>query len=264
MNYALLGNGFIAQRHKEAIEQIGSKVICTCDVNPQINSTFTDYRQMLSDPIMNWVDVISILTPNYLHAEHIRACLATGKKVLVEKPLTINTDFSLLEGVYIVHQLHFHPLFNEMCLAIKNAKKIKAVMRAYRDKEFWSSWKGDEQKSGGVVYVLGSHIFDLILSALPNLSYKLEDVVDINKKSTGTIIFENGQGVEFLNEFLDLRDGQDRYIECDGEKLQLSIKDNLSFEGLHHLVLQDFESGNKSNLEDAVKYVELIDKIKKF
>ncbi len=262
MNYALLGsNGFIAKRHKEAVEEIDSNVIATCDING--NADFTDYREMLSDPIMEYVDAISILTPNYLHAEHIRSCLSTGKKVLVEKPLTINTDFSFLEGVFVVHQLHFHPLFADICQAIK-AKKIKAVMRAYRDQSFWESWKGDELKSGGVSYVLGSHIFDLILSALPDTEYRIFHAEDKNKLSRGIIHFDSGQEVVFVNQFLDNREGQDRYIECDGKKFQLSIQDNLSFEGLHPSVLKAFEAGMESNLESSKKYVELIDKIKRY
>lgn len=265
MKYALIGsNGFIADRHKQAIEEIGSEVTLTCDIDPDAKADFIDYREMLASPLMEYVDAISILTPNYLHAEHIRACLSSGKKVLVEKPLTINTDFSLLEGVFVVHQLHFHPLFTEICEAIKNAKDIKAYMMAYRDKAFWDSWKGDELKSGGVAYVLGSHIFDLVLSALPDLKYNIMWANDLSYMSQGVILFENGQRLSFMNSFLNTRDGQDRYIECDGKKFQLSIKDNLSFEGLHPLVLKAFENGMESNLESSKKYVELINKIKKY
>ena len=265
MKYTLLGsNGFIAKRHKEAVVEIGSEVVLTCDIDPGAKADFVDYREMLSSDLIKSVDAISILTPNYLHAEHIRACLATGKKVLVEKPVTINTDFSLLDGVFIVHQLHFHPLFNDICQAIKNAKKIKAVMKAYRDREFWDSWKGDELKSGGVVYVLGSHIFDLVLSALPNLKYDIISAEDLNHLSQGKIVFETGQELTFVNQFLNSRDEQERYIECDGKKFQLSIKDNLSFEGLHPFVLKAFEAGMESNLESAKNYVRLIDKIKRF
>lgn len=265
MKYALLGSsGFIAKRHKEAIAEIGSEVVLTCDIDSRAKADFVDYREMLSSPLIESVDAISILTPNYLHAEHIRACLSTNKKVLVEKPVTINTDFSFLEGVFIVHQLHFHPLFNDICQAIKNAKEIKAVMKAYRDKEFWDSWKGDELKSGGVAYILGSHIFDLVLSALPNLKYDIILAEDHNHISQGKILFETGQELSFVNQFLNSRDGQERYVDCDGKKFQLSIKDNLSFEGLHPLVLKAFEGGAESNLESAKNYVRLIDKIKRF
>lgn len=263
MNYAIIGTGFIAKRHIQTIKDIGSKVLITCDIDSVKNADFLNYREMLASPMMKKVDAISICTPNYLHAEMIRDSLRVKSMVICEKPLTINTDFSFMAGVYIVHQLHFHPLFNKLCEEMRTAKKIKMTFKACRNTEFWNSWKGDELKSGGVIYTFGAHLFDLLLSAVPG-NYELKNIVDTNKKSTGTIFFENGPEIEFHTEFLDTREGQGREVDIDGNVHQLSIKDNLSFEGLHEDVFKAFEAGIESNLQDAIRYITLIDKIKKY
>ena len=93
-------------------------------------------------------------------------------------------------------------------------------------------------QSGGVVYVLGSHIFDLLVTILGN------DIIVINatdsmRKSQG-ILSIGRTIVDFDFEFLDTREGQTRHLEIDGEKHILSLKDNLSFEGLHDKVYLAF------------------------
>ena len=263
MNFAIIGCGFIFQRHVDVINMIGGKIVGTCDIDKSKNATFVNYRDMLqSKEFMKDVDCIVICTPNYLHAEMVRDSLRTGKIVLCEKPLCINTDFTGLEGVNVVHQLHFHPLFNTICDKLKNANKIKAVLKAYRDDDFWNSWKGDEQKSGGVIYILGSHIIDLLVSALGN-NFKIINAIDGMKKSYGLINI-GGKDIEYDFEFLPSRDGQTRHLEIDGEKYVLSTKDNLSFEGLHYKVYQALINGNITKLDDVKPSIMIMDKIKKF
>lgn len=262
-NYAILGMGFIYPRHVEAISLTGGKVVLTCDIDPTKGADYTNYRDMfLSNKFKEDVDYVVICTPNHLHPEMVRDALRTGKQVLCEKPLTITTDFSFMEGVNIVHQLHFHPLFDEICQKLKGAKKVKAVLRAYRDEEFWASWKGDEAKSGGVVYILGSHIWDLLVSALGS-DFKIIKANDSMRYSTGVIML-GGVEIEYCFEFLVSRDGQTRHLEIDGEKYILSLKDNLSFEGLHDKVYLAMNAGRASKLEDVKTSICLIDAIKKF
>ena len=261
-NYAIIGSGgFIAPRHVTAIESVGGVVYTDCDIDPSKKAHFLDYREMLNDNIMNMVDAVVICTPNHLHAEMARASLYAGKRVLCEKPLTINTDFSFLDDISVVLQLRYHPLFLGIVEALRGAKEVNVVLRAYRDARFYNCWKGDEQKSGGVVYILGSHIFDLLIYALGN-KYKLLDVEDSMKRSSGTIMFGNIR-VNFDLTFLNDRDGQTRHLEIDGKKWQLSVKDNLSFEGLHDLVYEAFLAGTAPKLSEVIPSIVLLDKIKK-
>jgi len=259
--YAIIGMGFIYPRHVEAIKQTGGRVFMTCDIDSTKKPDWIHYRNMFNSAAMEKVDAVVICAPNYLHAEMIRDALRIGKRVLCEKPLTINTDFTFMDGVNVVLQLRYHPKYNEIVKKLGSARKVKLVMRAFRDEAFWNSWKGDESKSGGVVYILGAHIFDLLLCGLSG-EYQLKNVKDTMKKSTGQIYFNNTE-VEFDLEFLDSTDGQTRHIEIDGERFVLSLKDNLSFEMLHHRVYESFISGICPTLEDVKPSIELIDKIKK-
>lgn len=253
--------GFIYSRHKQAIEDTNGEVIMTCDINPTKDAEFTNYRQMFESKVfLKNVDCVVICAPNHLHAEMVRDALRTGKKVLCEKPLCINTDFSFMEGVSVVQQLHYHPLFSEIQEKIKRAKHVKCVLRAYRDNDYYKTWKGDEIKSGGVLYTLGAHIFDLLVTTLGK-DHKVLDTHDTMRKSTGIIMFGDVK-VEFLLEFLDSRTGQTRHLEIDGEIYQLSIKDNLSFEGLHHKVYKAMNDGKGIGLADIIPSIQLMNEIK--
>ncbi len=260
-NYAIIGsNGFIAPRHFQAIKDTGGTVRLLCDIISPAD--FHDYREMLASKEMDDVDAVVICTPNHWHPEMVRASLFAGKKVLCEKPLTTDTDFHMLDGANVVLQLRYHPLFKKICDKMKKATEINVVLKAYRDENFWNSWKGDERQSGGVVYIMGSHIFDLVVQAL-GTDYKIEWVHDSMKKSISIIKFGDIT-VNFDLEFLDDREGQTRHIEVDGEKFVLSLKDNLSFEGLHDKVYEAFKQGKAPTLADAIPSIRLIDEIKKF
>jgi UDP-N-acetyl-2-amino-2-deoxyglucuronate dehydrogenase len=262
LNYAIIGSGgFIAPRHVEAIHDTGGKVLLTCDIDPTKKADFTDYREMLASERMKDVDAVVICTPNYLHPEMVRDSLKAGKRVLCEKPLSINTDFSFMDGVNIVLQLRYHDLYDDICRALKKAKRVDVVLKAYRDEHFWKCWKGDELMSGGVVYIMGAHMFDLILCALKG-PYWLENVQDNMKKSSGIIHFGDLE-VHFDMEFLDNREGQSRHLLIDGEKFVLSTKDNLSFEGLHDRVYRAFIENKAPDINDVKPSIALIDAIKK-
>lgn len=262
MKYAIIGSGgFIAPRHRQAIEDTGGEVVVTCDIDPDKGADFLYHRDMLGHEKMEEVDVVVICTPNYLHAEMVRDFLRYGKTVLCEKPLTINTDFQGLSDAFVVQQLHYHPLFNEICSKLKKAKKVKAVLRAYRDEAFWASWKGDEAMSGGVVYILGAHIFDLLIHALGD-DFTIIQAEDSMRRSTGVLKLGSAT-VEYSFEFLDSRTGQTRHLEIDGEKYVLSLRDNLSFEGLHDKVYEAVEAGTAARCRDVKASVKMMDRIKK-
>ena len=258
--YAIIGKGFIYERHVKAIEETGGILVTDCDINPSLGADYTDFRAMLRGG--KYFDTVVICTPNHLHAEMARACLDAGKEVLCEKPLNINTDFHGLEDVNIVLQLRYHPAFNKICSAMKKGKEIKIVLRAIRDDHFWRSWKGDEMLSGGVAYIMGSHLFDIVAHALGN-SYKILSFEDGMKKSCGKLQFGD-KIVTFDMEFLDNRETQGRSIEIDGKTYTLSLQDNLSFEGLHDKVYEALNNGTAPKLKDTIDSIRMIDAVKKF
>lgn len=48
---------------------------------------YTDYREVAADPE---IDVVSICSPDFYHAEQAIACMEAGKHILCEKPMTLD------------------------------------------------------------------------------------------------------------------------------------------------------------------------------
>lgn len=76
-----------------------SELVAVCDLNAEearqfavkhgAQHVFQDYRELLA---MDGLDLVSVATPNYLHAEMTIAALQAGKDVLCEKPMAIKVE----------------------------------------------------------------------------------------------------------------------------------------------------------------------------
>jgi predicted dehydrogenase len=99
LKVGIVGAGGVAQfGHIPAFQAIeGVEVTALSDPNKEklsyatgkfcIPDGYTDYRKLLG---REDIEVVSICTPNYLHAEISKEALRAGKHVLCEKPLTLN------------------------------------------------------------------------------------------------------------------------------------------------------------------------------
>ena len=97
VNVGMIGSGFAAVLHAESYQRVcGLEVVmkAVASVAPDaqkfadkfgFEKLYTDYREMLRDPE---IDVVDIITPPVLHAPMIKDALAAGKHVICEKPLT--------------------------------------------------------------------------------------------------------------------------------------------------------------------------------
>jgi UDP-N-acetyl-2-amino-2-deoxyglucuronate dehydrogenase len=263
MNYAIIGKGFIYPRHVQAIEATGGKVLMTCDTRfNETNPDFTDWLEMYNHPKFKEVDTVVICTPNYLHSTMAREAILKGKKVICEKPLSINgTDG--LEGVVPVLQLRYHPQLQN----IKNIATLHVTAKMFRDEVYWNSWKGNPVKSGGILYNLGIHYLDLIVWLL-GTDYTLSKVAVTDKTVTGVLTYKESVA-SFWIEILDSREGQVReitYSQKGGsfQTINLSNKDNLSYEDMHLEVYKHFIKGEGVPLSEAKKSLELVNKLLQF
>ena len=93
INFAIVGCGRIAQRHAEHIKNTKSCELVACcdivnekakDLGDKYNATvYYSIEQLLKDEN---IDIISVCSPNGLHAEHSILSLQAAKHVLCEKP----------------------------------------------------------------------------------------------------------------------------------------------------------------------------------
>jgi UDP-N-acetyl-2-amino-2-deoxyglucuronate dehydrogenase len=121
------------------------------------------------------LDYVSICSPNYLHEEHIRWALEQEANVICEKPLV--TDLRHLDEieklekasgqkVNTIMQLRLHPVVEEIRRMKEKGERRMVVKLEYitaRGKWYHNSWKGIEEKSGGIVMNIGIHLFDLMI-----------------------------------------------------------------------------------------------------
>src|SRR5882724_11037551 len=91
----IIGTGFIAPVHIEALRRLGVQVTAVCGSTANARATADkwaipeiygdyNYRAMLAS---RNVDVVHITSPNKMHVEQTLAALAAGKHVVCEKPL---------------------------------------------------------------------------------------------------------------------------------------------------------------------------------
>src|SRR5205807_1809859 len=123
------------------------------------------------------VDYVSICSPNYLHDAHIRQALRLGADVICEKPLVINPwnldALAELEAetghrVNTVLQLRLHPdlVALKQRLDAEGSAARRTVCLTYvttRGQWYDVSWKGSDERSGGIVTNIGIHFFDLLM-----------------------------------------------------------------------------------------------------
>jgi predicted dehydrogenase len=124
------------------------------------------------------LDLVSICSPNGLHAEHSIKVLKAGIHVLCEKPMAINVaDCQLMieeakkanKHLFIVKQNRF----NKPIAALKNVidegklgKIINVQLNCFwnRNDQYYESsdWKGKKALDGGTLFTQFSHFVDLL------------------------------------------------------------------------------------------------------
>ena len=286
--FALIGAaGYIADRHMKAIKETGNDLVCALDhfdVMGRIDSFFPDAEFFLEienlDDYMDDlrrmgspVDFVTICTPNYMHASHIRFALRNGANAICEKPLVVYPeDIRIIRDleaetgkrVFTILQLRYHPaiiaLKKEIEEAGDNMYDIDLSYITTRGKWYLKSWKGDVGKSGGIATNIGIHFFDMITWIFGNV---VENRVHIYEpeRAAGFLQLERARVRWFLS--LDSNDlppsatekGQRTYrtIIIDGSEIEYSD----GFTDLHTLTYKDILSGGGFGLKDARQSVEI-------
>lgn len=182
-NFAILGCGRIAQRHAEHISNLG-KLVSVCDVIPEkANAMAGKFNaEAFNSPDDMFaahpeIDVVSVCTPNGLHAEHSVKALKAGFHVLCEKPMAltvpdcsamINAAEKANRRLFIVKQNRFNPPVEAVKNLIDGGKlgKIYSIQLSCfwnRNEDYYkNSWKGTKDLDGGTLFTQFSHFIDLL------------------------------------------------------------------------------------------------------
>jgi UDP-N-acetyl-2-amino-2-deoxyglucuronate dehydrogenase len=183
IGFAIIGCGRIAQRHAEHIAKTGS-LVAVCDIEiekaqalaEKYNAkAYTHSTDMLASETE--IDVVSICSPNGLHAQHTIESLKEGKHVLCEKPMALSVhDCGEMikeaekanKRLFIVKQNRFNPPVAAVKELIDEGRlgKIYSVqLNCFwnRNNEYYqNSWKGTKKLDGGTLFTQFSHFVDLL------------------------------------------------------------------------------------------------------
>lgn len=190
-NYALIGAaGYIAPRHLKAMKETGGTLHAAYDINDSVGimdshfpdaAFFTEFEQF--DAHVHdlktrgtGIDYVGICSPNYLHKSHMGFALRAGADAICEKPLVLDpSDIDHLAAleketgkrIHSILQLRLH----HSIIALKEKiaagpkDKIYDVDLGYftsRGSWYHASWKGFDQKSGGIATNIGVHFYDML------------------------------------------------------------------------------------------------------
>lgn len=260
MKFSIIGTGFIMPRHLEAIEHVGGQVV---DIINDFRGEH-HWKEIISRPEP---DCFVILTPNDLHFEMTMAALENNKTVLCEKPLFLKSEQAKIladkPNVFTVLQLRYHPIAEQLKQEIKKEEKyeIEIDISVYRDEKYYRIWKGQPERSGGILFNLGIHYFDMLLHLFGRA----------NKVSTEKLNDKIGSGIIEGDNYVchwrmstdEKRNNQRRVFKINGVPYNFSSQDNLSYENLHRRVYEDLLKGKGITSREALASIELVEKLYK-
>jgi UDP-N-acetyl-2-amino-2-deoxyglucuronate dehydrogenase len=294
-NFAVTGvAGFVAPRHLRAIAETGNRVVAAADPHDAVGVLdrfgfdvrfFTEFERfdrhlekLRRGGERDRVHYMSVCSPNYLHDAHIRLALRVGADAICEKPLVINPwnleglaelEHETGRRVFTVLQLRLHPAlvaFREQLRAAPARRhRVQLAYLTARGRWYDVSWKGVEERSGGIVTNIGIHFFDLLVWLFGDVE-RSEVQLREAKRAAGTLVLANADVQWYLSAeagdlpFLPEPGGRTtfRSIVVDGEQLEFSD----GFTDLHTRVYQEMLAGRGFGLDEARPSIELSHRIR--
>jgi UDP-N-acetyl-2-amino-2-deoxyglucuronate dehydrogenase len=295
-NFAVIGvGGYVAPRHLRAIRDTGNRLVAATDPRDSVGILdqysfdvrfFTEIERfdrhlekLRRGPEADRVHYVSILSPNYLHDAHCRLALRVGADAICEKPLVINPwnldQLAAIEAetgrhINTVLQLRVHPALLKLKASLETGKSdfqhdVRLTYITARGPWYQISWKGSDEKSGGVATNIGIHFFDLLLWLFGPAADLRVYHADAQRMS-GFIELERARVRWFLS--VDHKDlpfpvetGKNttyRSITVDGQEIEFSG----GFTDLHTRVYEETLAGRGFSISDARPSIELTHRIR--
>lgn len=292
--FGLIGaSGYIAPRHMKAIQETGNNLVAALDPMDSVgiidsyfpNADFFIEFERFDRHIEKMrregkkIDYVSICSPNYLHDAHIRFALRNQADAICEKPVVLNPwNVDALEEiqdetgkkVWNILQLRVHPTIVELKKRIDDGPtdKIYDIDLTYiasRGNWYYTSWKGNLEKSGGIATNIGVHFFDMlgwifgdVVNNQVHLSThdRVSGVLNLRKARVRWYLSIDEQTLP--EEVKTKKQRTFRSITIGDEKLEFSE----GFTDLHTLSYQGILRGDGFGLSDARKCIEIVHEIR--
>jgi predicted dehydrogenase len=183
VKFGIVGCGRIAQRHAEHIHNKG-ELVAVCDVVKEkademakkygVKAYYSPEEMFAAE---KHIDVMSICSPNGLHAEHSIKALTAGFHALCEKPmaLTVADCGRMIQAAERANKRLFaikQNRYNPPVAAVKQLLDEGRLGKIYsiqlncfwnRNPDYYhNSWKGTLKLDGGTLFTQFSHFVDLL------------------------------------------------------------------------------------------------------
>lgn len=291
--FALIGAaGYVAPRHMKAIKETGNQLVAALDPNDSVGiidsyfpsaDFFTEFERFdrhLDKLKRNnqKIDYVSICSPNYLHDAHMRFALKSGADAICEKPLVLNpwNIDSLLEiekevgnKIFTILQLRLHPSVIELKKKVEsNPNKTWDIDLTYltsRGHWYYTSWKGELAKSGGISTNIGIHFFDMLTWIFGSVKSNIVNQ-NTHDRSSGYLELERANVRWFLSINSELipdglkKEGKTTYrsLKIEEEEFEFSG----GFTDLHTLSYQHVLDGDGFSIDEAKPSIEIVHEIR--
>lgn len=186
IKFAVIGAGHIGKRHAEMIvRHPEAELIALCDVQDPEQLNIPEYPNVTFykdvQALLNAhpeVDVVSVATPNGLHAEQCLMALDANKHVVVEKPMALTKNdcekiifkaLQMSKQVFCVMQNRYSPpsvwlkeIIDQHILGEIYMVQINCYWN--RDDRYYKpgGWKGSQSLDGGTLFTQFSHFIDIM------------------------------------------------------------------------------------------------------
>lgn len=280
IRFAIIGCGRIAQRHAGHISNKGI-LAAVCDVvKDKADGLAKEYKAAgyynIDDLLKAeaGLDVVSVCTPNGLHAEHSIKALQAGFHVLCEKPMALSTEDcermikaadEAGKRLFIIKQNRYNP----PVVAVKNALEQGRLGKIYSIQLncFWNrkadyyanTWKGTLKLDGGTLYTQFSHFIDLLLWMIGDVkqvqsmmaNYAHRNIIEFEDTGVVTLQFVNG-AIGTINYTVNSHaKNMEGSLTIFGEKGTVKIGgqylNELEYQNIKDYIIRDIPAGNIAN-----------------
>jgi predicted dehydrogenase len=183
LKIGIIGTGGISRRHIQGYrDNPRAEILALCGINREeaeklareyhIPQVYTDRERFLAD---SGIDAVSICTWNCDHAVSSIAAMKSGKHVLCEKPMALNSSqakemLRVSQSTGRVLMIGFARRFGRDCAVMKDLIREGLLGDVYyakacnlRRNGFPGGWFGDSRYAGGGPLIdLGVHAIDLV------------------------------------------------------------------------------------------------------
>lgn len=280
VKFGIVGCGRIAQRHAEHIHNKG-ELVAVCDtVREKADEMAKKYgvtpyyspEELYANG--KGIDVISICSPNGLHAEHSIKALSAGFHVLCEKPmaLTVADCGKMIQAAERANKRLFaikQNRYNPPVAAVKDLLDADRLGKVYsiqlncfwnRNADYYhNSWKGTLKLDGGTLFTQFSHFIDLLYWLVGGVdtvqaylgNFHHQGIIEFEDTGVVVLKFFNG-AIGAINYTVNSHGkNMEGSLTIFGEKGTVKIGgqylNELEYQNIEGYRIEDLPEGNKAN-----------------